>query len=357
MADEESNINHYNFEPNVVPPYVLDSVAKAHLNNSNEAANQQRQVSHDLFISSIQSNWKSFINTIASKNSNLVKSKTILFDHPGDSSLEEYKLPDLSGTWQGDLRLKKILNEEATLPQEGHRSDGIFSTWFKSGRSNKFVDGGQQNPDSPKIRSSAKYWMSTEQRGTWQPQLKHVLLFSPYLLVTLRSLMFVFGVAALALAASVYKDTKDSKINGIGQQPSTIMAIVVQTIALVYLVYVTWDEYSGKPIGLRNPVGKIKLILLDLLFIIFGSANLSLAYNTLYDNRWLCVREEETISKRMSLELVKRILRSDVNSRIASICEKQRGLSAFLFIMLCMWVFTFTMTIFRVVDRVSSPKN
>ena len=53
------------------------------------------------------------------------------------------------------------------------------------------------------------------------------------------------------------------------QQPSTIMALVVQSCALVYVIYIAYDEYTGKPLGLREPMSKMRLILLDLLFIIF----------------------------------------------------------------------------------------
>jgi hypothetical protein len=45
----------------------------------------------------------------------------------------------------------------------------------------------------------------------------------------------------------------------IEQKASTIMAIVVDAIALMYLIYITYDEYSGKPLGLRSPTAKIRL--------------------------------------------------------------------------------------------------
>ena len=56
------------------------------------------------------------------------------------------------------------------------------------------------------------------------------------------------------------------------------MAVVVDAVALVYLVYITYDEYTGKPLGLRSVKSKMRLIFLDLFFIVFNSANLSLAY-------------------------------------------------------------------------------
>ena len=116
------------------------------------------------------------------------------------------------------------------------------------------------------------------------------------------------------------------------------MAICVQSIAMVYLIYITWDEFNAKPLGIRNPLAKIRLILLDLLFIIFSSANLSLSFNTLYDGRWVCQIDEYSMYP-----------------KVESICDKQRALAAFLFLVLVMWVSTFTVSILRVIEKVSSP--
>lgn len=361
---------------------------------------------NDLFLSSINSNWGKLMTAVESKSSHLMQNKIVplspqqqqqlrlkspqipqqhlssqisnphfkgkqdtqYHNKPIDLSdtlnnyeatLKQYKLPDLSGSWEGGERLKKVINEDNSNTLSG--SDGFANTSFfkifqkpNNPRFDNFRRGGPHhgrlndqkklldNKDySPKIRSSANYWMSTEQRSQWKPTFKRVLLLNPYLLVTLRSFMLILSAVALGLAISIYRNSRGTGNNSISQQPSTIMAMVVQSIAMMYLIYITWDEYSGKPLGIRNPLDKIKLILLDLLFIMFSAANLSLAYNTLYDDRWVCV------DTRLSKELT---------NSASSICEKQRGLSADLFITLCMWVFTFTISIFRVVERVSSPK-
>ncbi|ODQ76458.1 hypothetical protein LIPSTDRAFT_45653, partial [Lipomyces starkeyi NRRL Y-11557] len=177
-----------------------------------------------------------------------------------------------------------------------------------------------------------------QRRKRWKINLRVMLLDNPYVPMTLRSGIFVLSVLALALAVSVFRQS--SEYNGpepITQQPSTIMAICVQSIAMVYLVYITYDEYSGKPLGLRNAKDKVKLIMLDLLFIIFSSANLSLSFNTLFDKQWLCQPPSET----------------DTTPYNGPICSRQRGLASFLFLVLLMWVMTFTISIFRVVERVS----
>ncbi|ODQ66091.1 hypothetical protein NADFUDRAFT_10867, partial [Nadsonia fulvescens var. elongata DSM 6958] len=174
----------------------------------------------------------------------------------------------------------------------------------------------------------------------WKQKLTFILLNNPYVPLTLRAIIFVLSIIALALASSVYRYSGSFKPS-INQQPSTIMAVVVQTTALVYLVYITYDEYTGKPIGLRSPKDKMKLIMLDLLFIIFSSANLSLAFNTLYDEKWVC-RPIDPLAQSAQVPY----------NHV--ICTRQRGLASFLFMILSMWVTTFTVSIFRLVERVMS---
>ncbi|KAK9249096.1 hypothetical protein V1506DRAFT_526998 [Lipomyces tetrasporus] len=180
-----------------------------------------------------------------------------------------------------------------------------------------------------------------QRQERWTIKLRVMILDNPYVPMTLRSGIFVLSVVALALAVSIFiHSNRYTGPEPISQQPSTIMAICVQSIAMVYLVYITYDEYSGKPLGLRNAKDKIKLIMLDLLFIIFSSANLALSFNTLYDSQWLCQSPSAPGE-------------TDSTPYDFPICSRQRGLASFLFLVLLMWVMTFTISIFRVVERVS----
>lgn len=123
------------------------------------------------------------------------------------------------------------------------------------------------------------------------------------------------------------------------------MAIIVDVVALIYLIYIMYDEYSGKPLGLRSPKAKMRLIMFDLLFIIFDSANLSLAFDTLFDVRWSCRSVASSADFKDGL---------DISRAVDPICDRQRALAAFLFLALCAWVSTFTVSVFRLVERVSS---
>jgi hypothetical protein len=94
----------------------------------------------------------------------------------------------------------------------------------------------------------------------------------PLVPLFLRMIVLTTSTLALGLSCSIYHLTNKSTFS---QTPSTIMAIVVDVVAMPYIGYITWDEYTGKPLGLRSPKAKMRLVLLDLLFIVFESANLT----------------------------------------------------------------------------------
>ena len=105
------------------------------------------------------------------------------------------------------------------------------------------------------------------------------------------------------------------------------MAIVVDAIALVYILYISWDEYHGKPLGLRNAKAKMRLIFLDLFFIVFDSANLSLALEAVMDSQSLC----------------------RLTGTAKRICRRERALASVLLIALVAWLVTFSISVLRYV--------
>jgi len=112
------------------------------------------------------------------------------------------------------------------------------------------------------------------------------------------------------------------------------MDIVVSTVAIPYIAYVTWDEYTARPLGLRSATAKTSLLLLDLYFIIFYSSNLSLAFDALTDTRWACFNSDRQTCPQSS-----------------DICESQKALVAVLLLALVTWIITFTVAVLRVVKK------
>ncbi|KAL5348194.1 hypothetical protein ACLOAV_006674 [Pseudogymnoascus australis] len=126
---------------------------------------------------------------------------------------------------------------------------------------------------------------SRKKRLMWYERAQHIILMHPLVPLAFRLTVLATSTIALGLSGSIFHLTRSSPFE---QSPSGIMAIVVDVIALPYIGYITWDEYTGAPLGLRAPKTKMRLVLLDLFFIIFESANLSLAFQAITDNDGAC---------------------------------------------------------------------
>lgn len=146
----------------------------------------------------------------------------------------------------------------------------------------------------------------------------------PLVPLVFRITILTTSVIALGISASVHHLSNNYFY---AQNPSTTMAIVVDVVGIPYILYVTWDEYTGKPLGLRSPKAKIRLVLLDLFFIIFESANLALAFGALTDNNGSCKQGDNG------------------DNRI--ICNRVKALCGILMVALIAWSLTFAVSIFR----------
>lgn len=160
-------------------------------------------------------------------------------------------------------------------------------------------------------------------RRAWYIRVQRTILRNPIVPMVIRMNVWVFSAVALALACSIHHIT-DQPYNDAQATPSTNMAIVVDAVALVYLLYITYDEYSGKPLGLRPAKAKMRLIFLDLFFIVFDSANLSLAFEN---------------------------IQGDCHE---SVCTRQKALASVLLIALIAWLLTFSISVMRLVERVTT---
>ncbi|KAG5418111.1 hypothetical protein I9W82_004440 [Candida metapsilosis] len=317
MESEESldpfrnaNVQTYSHRPNVFPVYVLDTVSKG--NND----------SVDPYGADINGSWFQFKKSIFNPTTHRTEID--------QRYLEEY---DLGGAWGGDARLKEEFTDYQQL-KEANKHRSFLNLFMRT------KDPGENDT---KVRSTAGYWMG-ENRSQLKPAFRKFFMQNPLLPLTLRILTLIFCAIALALACSIFVFSRNTYDGAkVGQKASTIMAIVVQTCALVYVIYIAYDEYSGKPLGLRDPIGKFRLVMLDLLFIIFSSANLSLAFDSLYDDEWVC----EIYKNPHGVELANQF------PVISSICTRQKGLASFLFVVLVTWVLTFTISVVRVIDRVN----
>jgi len=148
-----------------------------------------------------------------------------------------------------------------------------------------------------------------------------------------RVIVLSFSATALALSGSIFQHLRSDPACRKGA--STYMALIVDAIALPYIIFITVDEYKAPPIGIRPSGQKLRLTLLDLLFIVFDAANLSLAFQALDDPQWVCHQ-------------------SDICQVRMAICYRQRALAAVLLIALLAWLTTFIVSLLRLAARVVS---
>ncbi|SCU92611.1 LAMI_0E11254g1_1 [Lachancea mirantina] len=402
------SLNAYSLIPTLVPPFVLDEqLKKAKVRSSHrfDGDLEEQTDTHckDPFLVSYNTQWAPFVENIGSNvaylthgivpngiktqesssmssvsDNNEKMNKVEPHDSSSDTSDEgrlerdlvrKEVFTDLSGSWGGSERLNAVFNGPMLDNYDFHNPKDR-SEWrayleqvkrfYYSNQDDPNSSGGitgeeRDNDDEGKLhgflerqRSEFKrkkiHWRQIERqkKQKWGPRLKRLLIDNQYLPLSFRMCIGILCVIALGLAIRIYQNsnsTVESIDSSIPQQPSTIMAICVNSIALFYLLYISYDEFSGKPLGLRNPFDKLRLILLDLLFIIFSSANLALTFNTLYDSKWVCTAGS---------------FKSEEIPKVEYICRKQRALASFLFVVLFMWVITFTVSIVRVVEKVSS---
>lgn len=397
-TNDHDPLNTYGFYPTTVPPFVLDSQIEkvntrvTHTPSKAEINDCSQFNLKDPFLVTYDGKWGDFAqnigsnvaypkqaharlsldqNSTSSNNSDIEKQSNT----DGSSLIEREKagkqvLKDLNGEWGGGKRLEKLFNTPIAGNYEFKNNEdrkawydyvtkikqfyyGEGSNWNPTDNKSRLEQmergtAGRRNPDwvEELNRDRLKFKQVKQQKlQQWMPALKRLLLDNQYLPLGLRIVVGVLSVVSLGLAVRIFQNSSSRVAaiqSSVDQEPSTIMAICVNAIAVVYIVCIAHDEFSGKPLGLRNPFGKLRLILLDLLFIIFCSANLALAFNTLFDPQWVCTNEGGSTGHTRQYP------------KIPYICEKQRALSSFLFVMLFMWILTFTVSIVRVVEKVSS---
>lgn len=159
----------------------------------------------------------------------------------------------------------------------------------------------------------------------------------------IRTTVLSLSVIALALSASIFRLSRSV---GCKSGSSTYMALIVDAFAIIYTFAIARDEYTSKPLGLRSARSKMRLLFLDLFFIVFESANIALAFSALTDKDWACHDSSNAGNKSSN-----RTPSSDYCPFDNAICSRQRALTALLLITLVAWISTFAISTLRIITR------
>lgn len=158
----------------------------------------------------------------------------------------------------------------------------------------------------------------------------NVILRHPLVPLIFRLTVLLTSILALALSARIFEfENGEREGPPSSERTQSIVAIVVDTVAVPYIGYMTWDEYTGKPLGLRPATQKISLVLMDLFFIIFKSASTTLAMEALVYH----------------------------NAQDLQVRRYSMALAAFQTVSLIAWSMNFTVNVFRLVQKLGGGEE
>lgn len=230
-----------------------------------------------------------------------------------------------------ESRWKTFTRSVSQARETTHQQNKIVDADWLNQNFGDYSDPWQGYIDEKGDESARQSATFIQRRKIWMKGFQYRILHSPIVPLIIRLTVFIFSAIALSLGGSIRQlSTTHSRPQG----PSPLMAIIFDAIALVYLVYITYDEYTGKPLGLRSASAKIRLIFLDLVFIVFASANLSLAFASLSDVNGSCSSGDIDLT---------------INPRNDKICDRQKVLAAVLLVVLVAWLMTFMISALRYV--------
>ncbi|KAL2022577.1 hypothetical protein VTK56DRAFT_4921 [Thermocarpiscus australiensis] len=167
----------------------------------------------------------------------------------------------------------------------------------------------------------------TTRRKVLYKRIWRLILQHPLVPLFFRLVVLLTSIIALALSARMFEIEHGGPASA--ERTQSIVAIVVDTVAIPYIGYMTKDEYTSKPLGLRLATEKISLILMDLFFIIFKSASTALAFEALVYH----------------------------NSADRMAREYSQALAAFQTVGLISWTLTFTVNVFRLVHKLGGGED
>lgn len=148
-------------------------------------------------------------------------------------------------------------------PRE-YRGEGIIRTqsWMRENIPISAQEWDEEDEKPVDLASKPRGFKGLMYRGKWlvspDRQERSVRLFwrlllkNPFVPLIFRLTVLAFSCAALGIAATILQSVgqvnrDNDPENQCAPRASTYMGIIVPTVAIPYVAYVTWDEYMSKP--------------------------------------------------------------------------------------------------------------
>lgn len=243
----------------------------------------------------------------------------------------------------------------SAYPRENFNSEKVDPEWLNENFTDYSKPWLADHNDDDVEDGSDKYRAFRRKRRAWYKRVHFAVMRNPFVPLVFRLFVITFAATGMALGASILHENNlltacirqnqgsrnaycaakvgQGDVDYDREDPSALMAICVDAVAIIYSVYITYDEYFSKPLGLRPAAAKVRLVLLDLVFIVFQSANLSLAFNSIQVDNGPCESG----------------LQPGTQLKFDNVCVTARALSSVLFVSLVAWLLTFSVSILRCV--------
>lgn len=248
----------------------------------------------------------------------------------------------------------------SAYPRENFNSEKVSAEWLNENWTDYSKPWLADHEEGDDEDGSDKYRAFRRKRRAWYQRLHFAIMRNPFIPLVFRLVVITFAAIAMALGASIFHENNNisdcinyapdarppecvsllggkDDIDYSREDPSALMAIIVDAVAIVYSVYITYDEYFSKPLGLRKAGAKVRLVLLDLFFIVFQSANLSLAFNSITIDSGACKVKDG---------------QGAFSPVFPKVCDTAKALSSVLLVSLVAWLLTFSVSILRYVQKI-----
>ncbi|KXJ95695.1 hypothetical protein Micbo1qcDRAFT_157722 [Microdochium bolleyi] len=173
-------------------------------------------------------------------------------------------------------------------------------------------------------------------KKTMIAKFRDFALRHPMAPLTFRLIVLVTTISALVVAVQIFKRWHDPNITtrNAAETSQAVVAIIIDATAIPYILYMVYDEYTGKPLGLRRAAQKVGLAMLDVLFIVFKAASSALAFEALIYHSADVNDMGEPVGDAET-----------ANIRLA------RALAALVTVGLISWILNFTISVFRIAEQ------
>ena len=162
-----------------------------------------------------------------------------------------------------------------------------------------------------------------------------ILCYSFLWLMGIRLVVFVFSTVALGLAARIAATSPSAAKCDAGRlESSTNMALVVNSISIIYTLGLTWDEFANKAVVERPFQVRLAITGADVMAITFNAANLAVAFSQLTDASGFC---RET---------------GHGCPASTTVCHHQSALASILTIIQVCWILALYTSLYRMAARI-----